>query len=361
MVLGVVAALLLGACGRNGDAPAGPSATRVQATATGLTLDRAAWWPTGFNAYQLATDWSINVGCGAQVDLDAYFSQAPARSLTRFNLFAAFAVDKVTRLPDFRAVDAVFAAAARHHRMVLPVLTGGDGTCEGDRFKDRAWYRTGWKTEIAGPHGTYAKWVDTVVRRYRGETTLAGWEPVGEPEPAACSGSSCDWPQRSCAADAPLVLRSFFDAIGGRIHALDPDRLVFSGTAGGDQCGLAGDGYTLLARSPGVNVMDFHDYPEDATPTTRDTLVARIAQLRRVGKPLIVNEVGIRAGSCLSTSERANRLRARLTAHRAAGAAGALLWAYVPDPRPAECTFDIGPDDPAWQVVDQRAGVGTTR
>ncbi|GEE03881.1 hypothetical protein nbrc107696_43270 [Gordonia spumicola] len=354
-IVGLVAVALLAACGRNADAPALPSNARVKATATGLVLDRTPWWPTGFDAYQLATDWSVNVGCGAQVDLNAYFSAVPARSLTRFNLFAALAVDKKTGRADFRAVDAVFAAAARHRRMVLPVLTGGASPCEGDMFKDRSWYRSGWSSLPLGPHGTFADWVDTAVKRYRGEPSVAGWEPVGEPEPADCTAAGCTWSQRTCAADAPKVLRSFFDAVGGRIHRLDPGRLVFSGTTGGDQCGIAGDGYPLVARSPGVDVMDYHDYPDDASPTTPDTLAARIAQMRAVGKPIVVNEVGLRAGSCLSRDERARSLRARLADHRRAGAAGALLWAYVPDPRPDQCTFDIGPDDPLWKVVSDLA------
>ena len=45
-------------------------------------------------------------------------------------------------------------------------------------------------------------------------------------------------------------------------------------------------------------------------------------------------------------------------APRAAGVAGALLWTFVPDPRENECTYDIGPDDPAWRVVTDTALTG---
>ncbi|WP_425540470.1 hypothetical protein [Rhodococcus opacus] len=33
-----------------------PPAPRVQATASGLTLDGRPWWPAGLNAYQPSTD-----------------------------------------------------------------------------------------------------------------------------------------------------------------------------------------------------------------------------------------------------------------------------------------------------------------
>lgn len=348
-ILGV-SVLVVALFGVLGRPHAEPDEPRAEATATGLILDGTPWWPAGANAYQLATDWTVNTGCGAQVDLDEYFSKVPPRALTRFNLFAALAVDKATGEPDFRAVDAVFAAAEKHRRVLLPVLTAGEGACEDEQFKDRDWYRSGWKTDVVGPHGTYADWVDTAVNRWRHEPSLIGWEPVGEPEPSDCTSDTCAWRDRTCAPDAPRILRSFFDEIGERIGTEDPGRLVFSGTAGGDQCGLADGGFELLARSPGVDVLDFHDYPLDAGPAAADsTLAGRIAIARAVGKPLVVNEVGLRAGSCLSTSERAEQLRRRIVEHRRLGASGALVWAFVPDPRMEACTYDVGPADPFWK------------
>lgn len=65
----------------------------------------------------------------------------------------------------------------------------------------------------------------------------------------------------------------------------------------------------------------------------------------------MVNEIGIEAGSCLSLDARARQFTSKYESLRSVGVAGALLWAFVPDPRTDECTFDIGYDDPAWQVV----------
>ncbi len=100
-----------------------PKTVRVGASSSGLTLDGQPWWPTGLNAYQLATDWSVNFGCGAMVDLDAYFSSLPPNSVTRFNAFQALAVNKVSGEMDFGPMDAVFDAAARHNQFTIPVLS----------------------------------------------------------------------------------------------------------------------------------------------------------------------------------------------------------------------------------------------
>lgn len=348
----VVVALTGTACAAFAE-PGTSSPRTVTATPDGLTLDGDRWWPSGMDAYQLATNWSINRGCGAQVDLDDYFGSLPPNALTRFDLFAALAVNKFTGAVDFRPADAVFAAAARHRQMVLPVLTGGDGACESGEFKQRDWYVDGWRTELAYGGMTFEQWAATAVTRWRDSPALAGWEPVGEPEPGVC-GRSCAFPDRTCPTDAGAVLRAFFDAAGGAIHGLDPGRPVFSGLAGGGQCGSAGDDYALIGRSPGVDVLDYHDYGADGVPLPGDRwngLARRIAQAREVGKPVVVNEIGQNAGSCGSVGDREADVRRKVTGQRAAGTSGALFWAFVPDPRNDQCTYDIGPGDPLFGLV----------
>ncbi|WP_346425992.1 hypothetical protein [Williamsia sp. 1135] len=110
--------------------------SRVSTTADGLLLDGRPWWPIGLNAYQLGTDWTVNNGCGAQVDLDSYFGALPEDSVTRFNLFASMAVDKDTHETDFSRLDSIFDAAGRHDQLLVPVLASGEGACEDAKFKD---------------------------------------------------------------------------------------------------------------------------------------------------------------------------------------------------------------------------------
>lgn len=321
---------------------------RVSVAGARLHLDGQPWWPTGVNAYQLATDWSINEGCGAQVDPDAFFASLPHGSLTRFNAFQNLAVNRYTGNIDFIAMDRVFAAAERHGQMVIPVLAGQDGACDDEVFKQRHWYLDGW-TERGGLPLSHRDWVATAVERWSDSPAVAAWEPVGEPEPPVCPHGDCSLEARKCPADSAHVLRTWTDEVGRLIRDEDPDGLITAGVIGGDQCGVEGGGFALVAESPFVDFMQYHDYDDASFLTQR---------LAEVPVPVLVAEVGMRAGSCSTHAHRADRLAARFDHYRAAGAAGALLWAFVPDPREDECTFDIGPDDPALVHPSLQPGVG---
>jgi mannan endo-1,4-beta-mannosidase len=301
------------------------------------------------NAYQLGTNWDINVGCGAQVNLDDYFSALPPRSLTRVPFYARMAVNKKTGNVDFTALDAVLAAAARHEQLVVVVLSGHDGFCEDERPKDRAWYAAGWRSDDRGAPLPFAKWLDTAVVRWAGSPALAGWTAAGEPEASDCGFTDCGWRSRTCAADSAAVLRSFFDATGARIRRLDSEAVIWSGLVGGGQCGSAGDDFAMLASSPGIDVLEYHDY--HPSPVVPYQLGQRIAQARAAGKPLVVAELGLESGSCVPLEQRKLLLSETIRSQRARGTAGALFWSFVPDPRVDACTLDIGPQDPLRGLV----------
>ena len=59
----------------------------------------------------------------------------------------------------------------------------------------------------------------------------------------------------------------------------------------------------------------------------------------------------MKAGSCGSIERRERVLRERFNEMREHGTAGAMFWSFVPDPRPGECTLDIGPDDPLMRLI----------
>lgn len=331
-----------------------PTIPNLGISGTSLTLDGQPWWPIGINAYQLATDWSVNAGCGAQVDLDTYFSQLQPHSLTRFNAFSSLAVNKSTGLLDFSALDAVVRAAERHGQLLIAVLSNNEGGCEGDSFKDYDWYAGGYLTDTAPAMPmTFASWLDTAVRRWAGSPALAGWTAVGEPEPSHCTDSQCSWALRTCHPDSANVLRAFYDTTGARIHELDPGAEIFSGHASGGQCGMAGDAFEYVSASPGVDVLEYHYYEStDSLPGNEiDGLARRAQQAHALNKPLLITEIGMEAGSCGSLDTREQVLRAAFTEMRRQGAAGAMFWAFVPDPRPRECTLDIGPTDPLMRLV----------
>jgi mannan endo-1,4-beta-mannosidase len=332
-------------------ATAGP---RVSVVNGALTLDGNPWWPTGFNAYELGTNWDVNKGCGAQVDLDDYFGSLPPHSVTRFDAFAALATNKHSGAQDFRALDAVFVTAARHDQLVIAVLSSGEGACGDGGFKDHDWFAGGWQGIQAA--SSYARWLDTAVARWHNSPALAGWELVGEPETGICLDTTCQWQQRICPADAAATLRSFFDTAGSRLRARDAYTPIWAGLAGGGQCGTAGDDYALVAGSPSIDVLDVHDYGPAGVLLPGDQyngVERRLQQAKSVGKPLVIGELGQPAGSCGSLDERASFLTQKVQAQRQAGSAGAILWNYVPDPRSEECTMDIGPQDPLFAALSK--------
>lgn len=362
----VLAVLLVAATARivwhfsepDSPAPVSTSGQSVAATADGLTLDGKLWWPIGINAYQLGTDWDLNTGCGAEVDLDAFFGALPPRSLIRTAFLSTMAVDADDDDLDFAALDRVVDAAHRHDQLLVVVLTGNDGACEDERPKERDWYAGGWKTEVpAGMPMSFADWLDTAVQRWAGAPSVVGWTAVGEPSPAVCGSPDCAWEQQTCPPDAGPVLREFQDTVGARIHELDPGTTVWGGRVGGGQCGSAEADYELVGESPDLDVLEYHAYdaglalPGDPV----NGLGRRIEQAQRIGKPLVVSEIGMPAGSCATLADRSSQMSDLIDRQRAAGTAGALFWAFVPDPRPAECTLDIGPHDPLIKLIGDAA------
>ncbi|RJO79447.1 beta-mannosidase [Nocardia panacis] len=359
----VVATVAVGSIGCARDdrhVDAATAGIAVRAGVDGLLLHGQRWWPSGFNAPQLGTRYSINVGCGAETDADAYFERLPPNSLTRFNLFQALAVDKTNNTMNFQAVDAVFRAAERSRQLVLPVLAPQDGGCDDDRFKQHDWYIDGWTATEPVPGRavlSFRDWVATAVDRWKDVPVLAGWELMGEAEASVCGDAECSAARRTCPADAARVLRQFMDRAGGLVRERDPGRIIFAGFAGGGQCGTAGEDYRYVGASPKLDVLDYHDYSPDLTTlpgNSWDGLAVRLRQARELGKPLLIGEVGVKAGGCESLAARRVDLGRKLTTQRDAGAAGALLWAFVPDPRSSECTWDIGPEDPLWGLVAER-------
>lgn len=326
-----------GSLGGNGSGSPSPGTKRVTVERGALHLDGAPWWPTGFDAYQLATKWSVNAGCGAETDLDAYFSSLPPRSLTRFDAFRSLVVDERTGGIDFSPVDDVVAAAERHGQLLIPVLTAQDGACEDEHYKQRSWYESGWRRPGEGGQGSFADWIGTAVDRWSASPSIAAWELAGEPETGVCADAGCAPERRTCPADSADVLRRWTDEAGAIVREHDRGALVTLGLLGGEQCGTAGQGYARVAASPALDVLQYHDYDDAAF------LPRRLAE---TSKPLLVAELGIKAGSCLPLDERAARIGSRIDDYHRLGAAGVLVWNHVPDPRPSECTYDVGPGDP---------------
>ncbi|MGH9065691.1 MAG: beta-mannosidase [Acidimicrobiales bacterium] len=331
-----------------------------------LELDGRPLRLVGVNAYELATLWSVNKGCGGQIDdLGALFASLPPHSVVRFWAYQAQAVDWRAGTIDFGPIDRVVAAAAAHHDELIVTLSDQSGTCDDGHWHDQAWYDGGykkvWNDDGRGlDHLSFSDWMKLIVNRYKGSPAVGMWELVNEPEASDCApgfhGSAC-YGHLACPPGAARSLRSFFDTVGAELERIDQRHLLASGAIGGGQCGMAGPDFSYVNASPAVDVLTYHDYGADgqAMPTP---LAEDLAAARALHKPLVDEEVGIAGsgtgGTCDSLAGRAGQLRAKADAAFRAGAAGFLPWDWVGNGA-GGCQYDVLPGDPALGMLARAA------
>jgi len=328
----------------------------------------------GVVAPQLATWWQVNYGCGSQVseaDLDSLFGTFPPRSMVvTFNATQELAVDnKATPsspVIDFTGIDRVFRAAERHGQLVMPVLASQSGVCDDGHWKDKSWYDAGYRQpyDDYGFHTSplsFWDYLHRVVGQYQRSPALAGWTLVNEPEASNCAvgyrAADC-YARLSCPTGAGASLRRFFDDVGGELKRLDPVHLLSSAVIGGDQCGLRGRDYALVHGSPAVDLCDVHEYNSDTEPLPPSTQ-AHIEDCLALGKPTVIGESGISANdhrprTCMKLAERAERMKAKIDAHLAAGAQGFSIWQW--DTANDGCGYGITFTDPTFALIGRRAG-----
>jgi len=270
-----------------------------------LTLNGSRYQFAGVNAYELATWWSVNYGCGSEVgDLDGFFNSLSPNSVVRFWAFQDFTMSKRTGGRDWTPIDRVVQAAERTHQRLIFVFADQWANCHGEQYKDAAFYQGGFKTtRPPGELEPYWNWVGDVVSRYRDSAAVGMWEPISEA-------------QGDCATVGAYQLHDFFDAVGGLIKSIDRSHLVESGLLGTDQCGVTNTDYILAQNTPNLDVVSFHDYG-DSSPLPAG-LAQRLQDAAQLNKPLIVGEVGF-LSDC-------SAMQAKQRSQFAAGAAGFLPW-----------------------------------
>jgi mannan endo-1,4-beta-mannosidase len=329
---------------------------------------------SGFNAYQLATDWGTNAGCGGMAStaqIDAFFGSLRPDSLVRFWAFqGTIATNVHTGRLDWQPLDNVFYAAARYHVYLIPAISDQAGTCDGHHWQDPAWYSGGFRdvyNSASDSDGSgltplsYWDYMNALVSRYADSPALGMWEPMSEAEASTCPASfeptNCEGHQ-TCPdeAAAAAALEYFFTTVGDRIHLLDPEHLVEGGFLGGGQCGTAGADYQSVGASPGIDVLSVHDYYGAATlgGDQWNGMLERFAQAQALDKPIITGEVGIVAGEaqsgCMSLAQRAADMSAKMSAQFVAGDSGFLVWDWLTDPL-GPCSYNTGPDDSSLLAV----------
>ncbi|HUO47461.1 MAG TPA: hypothetical protein VMU09_01380 [Acidimicrobiales bacterium] len=347
--------------------PPGTSST-IGVAGGHLVLGGRPYTFVGVNAYEIGTEWGVDAGCGGQesdAQLAQLFGGLPPDSLVRVWAFQGTMATNVTSHQiDWGPLDRVFAAAAAHGQRLIVTVTGQSGVCDNMHWQDPSWYSGGYRQVFDDPTTTdgrgltplsYWAFLQDLVQHYRSSSALGMWEPVSEAEASTCppqdQPTGCSGHQ-TCPdeAQAATALRSFFDAVGGEIHALDPQHLVESGLLGSGQCGTSGADYQFVSASPGIDVLSYHDYYGAATVggDQWNGEAVRLAQAKALGKPIIAGEMGIAAGSapgCLSLPDRGAEVQAKVRAQVQAGLSGVLVWNWVPDPT-SSCGYDTFPGDP---------------
>jgi mannan endo-1,4-beta-mannosidase len=354
-----------------------PVATRstdslaIQVSGSHLVLNGAPYRFTGVNAYEAATSWGTNAGCGAMLSdaqLNQLFSELAPNSLVRIGGFqATMATNLHTHQLDWGPLDRVFAAAASHGQRIILTIAGQSGVCDNLHWSDPSWYDGGFMNVFNDPSTTsgqgltplsYWSFLQDVVNRYKSSPALGMWEPMSEAEASTCPPQyqpvSCGGHQ-TCPNEvvAAAALRHFFDAVGAEIHSLDPSHLVESGLLGGGQCGTQGADFQYVSASPGIDVLSYHDY-WGQSPIGGDQwngMAVRLNQAAALGKPIIAGETGLMAGSapgCLSLPARNSLISAKEKAQLQAGSSGLLVWNWVPSTTGA-CSYAVGPTDPLLQ------------
>ena len=280
------------------------SSSSIEASGTRLLLNGAIYKFLGVNAYEAATEWGVNEGCGADLsdaELDQLFSSLPPNSIVRFSAFQGTMGTTVsTHQLDWGPIDRVFAAATAYHQRLIPVIGSQAGGCDDGEWKGLSWYQGGFM-DVAPPPlysddteptlFSFWTYLQDIVNRYKSSPALGMWEPMAEAEASTCpaqfQGPAC-YGNQICPdeATAAAALRYFFDTVGAEIHALDPNHLVESGLMGGGQCGTQDSDYQFVSASPGIDVLSYHDY-YGAVPVGGDQwngMAVRFAQAGRARK-----------------------------------------------------------------------------
>lgn len=316
---------------------------------------------TGINAFQLATDWSVNAGCGTQVaEMDEFFASLRPNSMVRFWAFQSMATNTRTGAPDFSAIDRVVQAAERNGQHLVLTLSNQSGTCDDAHWRDQAWYDGGymraWNDDGRNLAPlSYWDWMRTVVARYRTSPAVGIWELVNEPEPSNCPGGArgdACYPRLTCPPGANQSLRRFFDQVGGELKRIDPVHPLASGVIGSGQCGMRDGGFSLVHASPAIDVATFHDYGHDAEPVPQ-ALGERLREAQALGKPLVDEEVGMNAnatGPCTSLSARRDLMSAKMNAGFSAGISGFMAWVWNEGDR-GTCNHGLFDGDPVLSLL----------
>ncbi len=216
---------------------------------------------------------------------------------------------------DFSRLDLIIAAAARHGVRLVLTLENQWRDCTEGGYKYADWYRGGY----ARPYGAYrlsfVDYVRLIVTRYRGEPTILMWQLMNEAESQTRGG-----------LDDPDALAAFAQHMAEVVKEADPSHLLSLGTSGIDRPGSGGFRFAALANTPGIDIIEAHDYGAEEQALPANVRLSR-GVARSAGKPFFIGEVGI-SSPPLQPWQRALLIQDKLEAAWDADVDGVLIWSY---------------------------------
>ena len=235
MVMALIAVVGIIVSGQTGSAAAeattrsAQTANTIRADGTHLTLNGDTYRFTGVNAYEAATDYGINAGCGAMLStaqLNQLFASMPRNSLVRIAVLqGSMATNVHTHQLDWGPLNRVFAVAARHDQRLIMTIANQGGTCDNMHWQDPSWYRGGFKdvfNDSSNTEGTgltplsYWSYLKDIVNQYKNSPACgdvgADIGTGGFQLPATGSANrlrrTSDVPERICGrGGTPVLLR----------------------------------------------------------------------------------------------------------------------------------------------------------
>jgi mannan endo-1,4-beta-mannosidase len=356
-----------GVLGRSGPeqgtaATPGQGARYVTRAGTHLYLDGKKYTFTGINIYNATSQgncwYDMTAGNTLEASLRAI---GPGGQVIRSWFFQNLATRDGAR--DWSAFDNLLRIASAHGYKVIPVLANQWSDCEGwpgndprPGYRNETWYMTGYRTQPTAPglSGTYEQWVREVVSRYKNDPTILAWQLMNEAEDRVSYLGRCT-------ATAGDTMAHFAADMGGLVKSIDPHHLVSLGTVGSGQCGTSAQDYLTVHAAATIDLCEYHDYenPEQAIPGDEfNGLRVRLDQCARLGKPLLVGELGLKpsdAGGSLA--RRAELLESKVKAQFGAGVVAVLAWDWRDGAHGGSDMkgYSIGPGDPALAVLTRYA------
>lgn len=239
------------------------------------------------------------------------------------SLFAALPKGAVVRTWAWRSngsasLGPIIKAAEKHGVLLILSLSEGAGWDSPRVTRTASWFAQGYKRDLL-------PWVDEVVTKYRGSKAVGMWEIMNEPGNKGGTRGPV----------STRIMRLFLHGVAARIKARDPYHLVETGTMDAKQHGT-GD-WVGLNSSKYIDVTSLHDYADEyegnAVVSWNYRDIAR--QIAKVGKPVIIGEMGARGadpgtGCVRDRVQRAALYKTKFDAYFARGVDGVNVWNWFP-------------------------------